>query len=60
MALRYTDLDTPKSAYTDFVIRRRRPTLTELFIICVGVIIYAASIAIYSSSNDRLALMAVC
>ena len=59
MPLRYTDLDTPKSAYSDFVIRRRRPTLAETFIICVGLIIFAAGISLTASSNDKLALIAV-
>ena len=59
MPLRYTDLDTPRSPYKNFVIRRRRPTLREIFIICVGVIGFAAGITLSLSTNDKLALMSV-
>lgn len=57
MQLRYTDLDTPVSEYNDFVIRRRFPTLLELFVICITAIVFGAGIAM--STHDKITLMSI-
>ena len=57
MSLRYTDLDTKRSDYSDFIIRRRFPTLSELFMICVAVIIFGVGISL--SVNDKIALCSI-
>ncbi len=57
MPLRYTDLDTKKSNYSDFIIRRRFPTLLELFMICVAIISFGVGIVL--SVSDKIALCSI-
>jgi hypothetical protein len=57
MAFRYTDLDKKISNYSDFINRRRFPTLLELFVICVGVIIFGVGVSL--SVKDTIALCSI-
>jgi PAS domain-containing protein len=50
MPLRFVDLDARTSAYKDFIIRRRSPTLKELFTLC-GTLIITGLCLMYATPN---------
>jgi two-component system, cell cycle sensor histidine kinase and response regulator CckA len=57
MAIRYTDLDIATSGARDFVIRKRSPTLLQLFIIFLSVLLIAISVTL--TVADKLALIMI-
>lgn len=57
MTVRYTDLDFGDSGVRDFVIRKRIPTIPQLFIIFLSAILIAISVAV--SITDKVALISI-
>jgi hypothetical protein len=57
MSLRFVDLDAPVSESPDFYVRRSRPTLNELFVLFVVLILVGQGVEYFV--HDPLALSAI-
>jgi two-component system, cell cycle sensor histidine kinase and response regulator CckA len=57
MAIRYTDLDITSNGARDFVIRKRSPSILQLLLIFLGVLLTAISITL--TIADKMALIMI-
>lgn len=57
MSIRYTDLDSGDNSLRDFVVRRRTPTITQLLVIFLSIILISVSISI--SIDDRFQMLSI-
>jgi len=55
MQVRYTDLNSGKATSRDFVIRRRTPTIAQLFVVFLSVLLISVSLTL--SINDRVNML---